>query len=234
MPGAFAESPAGSLGKSPDVEPSRAAPPARELAKAAHVVDVRAAVGGRIVTMGTVAVKLGGHGGISKSSRSLRPGDNVTKGQLLAVVWSPDIGEMKSRFLAAASRSMFDEASLKRLEAQHASAVALAEARRHCLSDRASLARAERSLRRIDDSDELIATLRAAAAEVHREQPDYSRAETWAEFELRAPRAGVLVQVAPGPGGDVEAGAVLFQVVDGKPAPAADDDYLAAEDRAQP
>ncbi len=213
------------------VQPARAA-----AIDATHVIEVRSTVGGRIVTIGSVAVKVGGHGAVKESTRSLHPGDMVAKGQVLATVWSPQLGELKSRFLAAASRLMFDEASLARLNEESADEADLAEAKQHCSSDRASLLRAEQALREIDFSDELIEALRTAAAEIHQERPDYSRAETWAEFELRAPRDGTLVQVAPGPGGNVEAGAVLFQLAHVRELAAtpAENEFLAAEDPSAP
>src|SRR5262249_52043678 len=47
--------------------------------------------------------------------RPLRYGDRVQKGQLLAVVWSKDLGEKKSELVDAVSRLRLDQETLKRL-----------------------------------------------------------------------------------------------------------------------
>ena len=49
-------------------------------------------------------------------SRSISFGDNVRKGQLLAVIWSKELGEKKSELVEALTQLRFDEDKLKRLE----------------------------------------------------------------------------------------------------------------------
>ena len=206
----------------------------------AHVVDVRASVEGRIVSAGSVASKIQSAPGV-EIHRSLHPGDKIKKGQVLATLWSPQVGERKSRFLASASRLMFDEASLDRLRQDKASASAIAEAERHCRIDKTSLARAEQALRETDFSEDDIAAVRRAAAQLHQGQPDYSGAESWAEVELRAPQDGVLLQASVAPGGAISEGAVLFRIALDKSAVDAtaeseslDDEWFAAEGRVDP
>jgi cobalt-zinc-cadmium efflux system membrane fusion protein len=206
----------------------------------AHVVDVRASVEGRIVSAGSVLSKIQSAPGV-EIHRSLHPGDKIKKGQVLATLWSPRVGERKSRFLAAASRLMFDEASIDRLRLEKASASTIAEAERHCRMGKTSLARAEQALRETDFTEDDIAAVRRAAAQLHLGQPDYSRAETWAEVELRAPHDGVLLQASAAPGGAISEGAVLFRIALDKSAVDAtgasdtlDDEWLAAEDRVDP
>ncbi len=215
-------------------------PTATLTADPSHVVDVCASVEGRIVSAGSVASKIQSAPGV-EIHRSLHPGDKIRKGQVLATLWSPQVGERKSRFLAAASRLMFDETSLDRLRHDKASASTIAEAERHCRMDKTSLARAEQALRETDFTEDDIAAVRRAAAELHQGQPDYSRAETWAEVELRAPHDGVLLQASAAPGGAISEGVVLFRIALDKSAVDAtgaseslDDEWLAAEDRVDP
>jgi len=179
----------------------------------ARTREIRAPFAGRIVSAGsTGTAAIAGSGG--EVSRTLHPGDRVKKGQRLATLWCQAVGESKSHYVAAASRLMFDEASLERLGQQHASAATLAETRRHCLADRTSLKQAEQALQTLGLGNHEIETIRAAATRLYHGEPDYSRAEDWAEFELQAPEDGVLLTVNLKPGNTVPEGTVLFQWAD--------------------
>ena len=48
--------------------------------------------------------------------RQLRFGDRVEKGQIIAVVWSKDVGEKKSELVDAISKAAIDKTLLDRLE----------------------------------------------------------------------------------------------------------------------
>src|SRR5207237_6482748 len=53
--------------------------------------------------------------------RPLRFGDKVEKEQILAVVWSKDLGEKKSELVAGLSQLRLDEDNLKNMELYRAS-----------------------------------------------------------------------------------------------------------------
>src|SRR5262249_43168765 len=71
-------------------------------------------------------------------ARPLQYGDRVKKGQVLAVVWSKEIGEKKSELVDALSRVELSQQILKRLESLQAGVVAerqIVEARRTVEAD---------------------------------------------------------------------------------------------------
>src|SRR5207248_1786232 len=87
----------------------------------------------------------------SSGDRPVAVGDPVRKGQLLAVVWSKDLGEKKSELVDALAKLKFDRElydRLKTLYDQGATAErALREAELAVHGDRNAVARAERTLR---------------------------------------------------------------------------------------
>ncbi len=71
---------------------------------------------GEVVELGAIAESPIGEDTGRRDERTLRFGDQVGKGQLLAVVWSKDLGEKKSEMIDALSRFKLDQETLKRLE----------------------------------------------------------------------------------------------------------------------
>jgi len=155
-------------------------------------------------------VKFGLKGDMSKTSerlpntpeRGLRPGDVVQKGQILAVIWSKDIGNMKTDLVNQMSKLRSDKAILDRYEAALkeapgvVSANALAQARQLYESDSVAVRNAERNLRSAQLTEEEIAIVKREGEKLR--EPDAPRDEelerTWAEVPLRAPFAGALVE----------------------------------------
>jgi cobalt-zinc-cadmium efflux system membrane fusion protein len=132
--------------------------------------------------------------------RELRPGDRVQKGDLLAVVWSVDVGGRKSDLVDALVQLRLDE---KRLEAreklyQQGSLPedTLNQTRRDVISDRNAKERAERTLRTWNiPQREIEAVYHEAELTFARQgKRDKEKERLWARSELVAPRDGTLVE----------------------------------------
>jgi cobalt-zinc-cadmium efflux system membrane fusion protein len=172
---------------------------------AGDVADVAVPVDGQIVTASWTDAQRAGH--------AWRPGDRVRRGQLLAVVWSPELSERKSRLLAAASRHLAGQQALAELQRQRAEPIAIAEAESHCRIEAAILARAEADLRKLGFTAEEMLAIRTCAARLHAEHDAHLRPADWAQFELHAPCDGVLVQAVTA-GSSVHHGNVLFRIAE--------------------
>jgi cobalt-zinc-cadmium efflux system membrane fusion protein len=82
--------------------------------------------------------------------RALRPGDKVEKGQVLAKLWSKEVGEKKSDLVDAISKYHLHNNVLKRLQSLAGGAVASArvqEAERDVAADKIEIERLRRTLR---------------------------------------------------------------------------------------
>ncbi|MBX7167174.1 MAG: efflux RND transporter periplasmic adaptor subunit [Pirellulales bacterium] len=150
----------------------------------------------------------------------LRFGDSVTQGELLAVLWSREVGDEKSDLVDATSRMRLDEQTLARLKSLEPSgAVAervVREAQRNLEADLIAANRAERTLRSWRFSEEEIGEIKAEAERLHA-QPQEQNSEIerrWAEVEIRAPLTGVIVEHNAPVGDVVDAGDVLFKIAD--------------------
>ena len=152
------------------------------------------------------------------AERDLRVGDRVAKGQLLAIVWSKELGDKKSDLADALSAKHFSEVKLKRLLTLAAGTVPqsqLDEFRRQVELDDAAVQKIERTLRSWRVPDEEIDSVRREV-EARREQ-DVKPArfgETWAQFEVRAPLAGVVLEKNVVSGDLVDPKVDLFKIAD--------------------
>lgn len=179
---------------------------------------VHARFAGEIVGLGTL---LGNETSINdtngRKDRSLRSGDAVTKGQLLAVLWSKDLGEKKSELIDALSRLKLDKVNLERLRSASAEAVperALREAERTVEADLISVARVERTLRSWRLSDDEIAEVRSEADRTKPAGSDQGKFEKWARVEVRSPQNGILLEKNLTIGDLVDTAADLFKIAD--------------------
>ncbi|HJZ53714.1 MAG TPA: efflux RND transporter periplasmic adaptor subunit, partial [Gemmataceae bacterium] len=149
---------------------------------------------------------------------SPRVGDPVHKGDLLAVVWSKDLGEKKSELVDALSKLRADEALLRRLrEGERDGSVparSIWDAERAVEGDRVAVDRAERTLRAWRLTDGEIAAVRAEADRLS--SPDAKRIDpaAWARVEVRAPQDGVILEKNVAVGDIVDTSADLFRVGD--------------------
>jgi cobalt-zinc-cadmium efflux system membrane fusion protein len=151
--------------------------------------------------------------------RQLRAGDEVKKGQLIAVVWSKEIGETKSDLVEALSRRRTSKATVERLEGLEKGSVSgqvVREAQQKYQSDVIAVERAERTLRSWRETDEEIAEVYAEAERITRgeSQPDSKVRQTWANVEIRAPLTGTVLERNGTVGEIVATGVDLFTIAD--------------------
>ncbi|HTI52280.1 MAG TPA: efflux RND transporter periplasmic adaptor subunit [Planctomycetaceae bacterium] len=149
--------------------------------------------------------------------RSLRYGDRVKRGDVLAVVWSKEIGEKKSELVDALSKLDADKKLLARLESVEEGVVAkklIIEARRNVDANLVAVARAERTLRSWRLTDDEIKPVFQEAAELREGRSDISNDNKWAEVQILSPIDGVIVEKNFNEGAIVEPTDDLFQIAD--------------------
>jgi membrane fusion protein, heavy metal efflux system len=152
--------------------------------------------------------------------REVRFNDEVQKGQLLAVIWSKDLGEKKSELVDCLSRLFLDQETQARLmELYNKGAIperSVREAERNTESDLIAVARAERTLAVYRISPEEIAELRAEAKRIHERkgQFDEDLKSQWARVEVRASINGVVVEKNVVVGAVVDTSLDLFKIAD--------------------
>jgi len=186
-----------------------------------YLTRVHARFAGEVVEIGTTrddeAPTLSAE---RKAVRPLRYGDAVEKGQLLAVLWSKDLGEKKSELVDAVSRLRLSRDTLTRLqEAFERGAVperSIREAERNVEGERVAVARAERTLRSWRLSEAEIDAVRAEADRLHdgKSGTDRKREEDWARVDVRAPLAGTILEKNVAVGDLVDPSADLFKIAD--------------------
>jgi cobalt-zinc-cadmium efflux system membrane fusion protein len=167
---------------------------------------------------------------------TLRPGDFVRKDQLLAVVWSKDLGTMKSQLVDAISHLEVDQKLFDRYVKVDKGVIAQKDydnARRNVEADLIQVALAERTLRSYHLTEEEIAAVRreaeklsrknakeiAARSQPSKERPDHVAVDpeverTWAETTIRAPIDGVIVEKNVTIGDVIDNTTDLFKIVD--------------------
>ncbi len=150
--------------------------------------------------------------------RQLRFGDRVEKGQIIAVVWSKDIGEKKSELVDAISKAAIDQTLLERLEKAKKGVVpekVIQDARRNYEADLINVAKAERTLRSWRLTDAEIQEIRQEAERVERgDTSDPLADRTWAETDVRSPIDGVIVEKNFNVGDIIDPSQDLFKIAD--------------------
>jgi cobalt-zinc-cadmium efflux system membrane fusion protein len=180
-----------------------------------HLARVHTRFAGEVVELGPAEPNTA-----EGSPARLRFGDRVEKDQLLAVVWSKDLGEKKSELVDAILHRRLDEETLKRLqEAAERGATSeqkLRDAQHNVEADTIAETRAERTLRSWRLSDEEIERIRKEADDLHEHKKslDPKAESNWSRVEVLAPVAGVLVEVNVGPGDIVDTTLDLFKIAD--------------------
>jgi cobalt-zinc-cadmium efflux system membrane fusion protein len=182
---------------------------------------VRPRFAGEVVTLGTPAdeATTQGNPDWSNAGRVLRFGDRVRKDQLLAVVWSKDLGEKKSELVDALSRLKLDQQTLDRLQdlfrRGSTTERSVREAERAVQADQIAITRAERTLRSWRLTDAEIAAVRAEADRASANPGGPRREdEQWARVEVRAPMDGVILEKNVNVGDLVDTSTVLFKIGD--------------------
>lgn len=185
-----------------------------------HLAHVHTRFAGEVIELGTVEEPSQGTDGERTARRPLRFGDRVEKGQLLAILWSSDLGEKKSEYVDALSRLQLDKETLARLEALFRDEATpernVRESRRAVEADEIAVVRAERTLRSWRLTDAEIAAVREEAEQVrnHKMPRDPEREKSWARVELRAPLAGTILEVNLAVGDIVDTATDLFKIAD--------------------
>jgi cobalt-zinc-cadmium efflux system membrane fusion protein len=192
-----------------------------------HLVRIHARFAGEVVQIGERADARTGDG------RPLRFGDAVEKGQLLAVVWSKDLGEKKSELVDALSRLRVDEETMRRLQDAPGAVSdrALREAEQKVESDEIAVAKAQRTLRSWRLTPAEVREVEAEADYLHEryrrrvrgkqytdadppDEAEEERTRRWAQVEVRAPFAGTLLEKNTAVGDIVDTSADLFKIAD--------------------
>lgn len=152
--------------------------------------------------------------------RPLDYGDRVTKGQIMAVVLSKDLGEKKSDLVDSLTQLALDEKRLaERTEAYHLGALpedTLNQTRQDVAKDRIAVAKAERTLRTWKVADEEIDAVKDEARLVSagKKPRDAKKELEWAKVEVRAPWDGTIVEKNLHLGNIVDATFDLFKIAD--------------------
>jgi cobalt-zinc-cadmium efflux system membrane fusion protein len=155
-----------------------------------------------------------------KNQRPLRFGDRVRKGQVLATVWSRELGEKKSELAQAIYSLEFDRQTLKRLEqAQGAVSVStVRDAERRVRETEISVDRIEKTLRSWQLTPEEVAEIVRDSTKrsnsIVDSAVDLSRSsiDTWAHVDIRSPMDATIVEKNLNVGTLVDLDDTLFKV----------------------
>jgi len=130
--------------------------------------------------------------------RELHSGDPVKKGDLLAVLYSPDVGAKKNDLIDALVQQKLDEEILRKAEpfAASISEALLLTYRRNVETDRNAISRAVNTLKTWNISDEDIQAAYDEAEQINNKKSkrDPNKIRQWARVELRAQEDGTLVE----------------------------------------
>lgn len=149
-------------------------------------------------------------------SRLLRYGDSVKEGDLLAIVWSTDIGQKKSELVDALSKLRLDETVLANLSKAPGAVPQLRfdMVRRDVEADKIQVNSAMRTLRswrlEEDEIDEVV----QEAKQLHDAHQQTAAARTWSELPIRSPRDGVVLEKNVNVGEVVDTTDNLFKIAD--------------------
>jgi cobalt-zinc-cadmium efflux system membrane fusion protein len=205
--------------------PVQPAPPPEQLRLPGSIVlDPNRHVRVNTLFSGSV-VKMGLKGDLSQTSErlssvpdnGLRPFDTVKKGQILCVIWSKDVGAMKTDLVNQMSKLRADRAVLERYKSVPKGVVTenqLTLAQQQVEADEVAVRNAVRNLRSAQFTEDEIAVVRREGERI--KEPD-SPADlevdrTWAEIPIRAPFDGVLVESNVTIGQVVDPTLVLFKL----------------------
>jgi len=133
----------------------------------------------------------------SRSTRQLQFGDFVRKGQLLAVVWSKDLGEKKSELVDAISKLETDRNQLEQYLKTEPGVVPrkqIIDARRVVEADSIARDRARRTLVSWRLTDEEIDAIEKEAEGVRGGRINPDAEKSWARVEVRSVCDGTIVE----------------------------------------
>lgn len=180
-----------------------------------RLVPVHSRFPGEVVKIGPVDATLTTEE--ADTGRRLRYGDRVKKDQLLAVVWSTDIGQKKSELVDAISKFRLDSRLAERYNKAGREVVAgiqIFEAQRNVEADRIAINAAIRTLRSWRLTEQEIEDVRQEAMQLDNQDAETVAAKSWAELEIRAPMDGVIVEKNINAGTIVDTNDDLFKIAD--------------------
>lgn len=172
---------------------------------------VHARFGGEVVEMGFTKTE-------DDTPRPIRVGDRVQKGQVLAVIWSTDLGAKKIEYMTSLAklRSEIDlRDRLKKLsEEGGTSGRSYRDAEKDVQTRLAEVANAELTLRTWRLRDEDITKIREDADRLADSQIPASDLKNWARVEVVSPINGVVLEKNVAVGGLVDTTDELFKIGD--------------------
>jgi membrane fusion protein, heavy metal efflux system len=167
----------------------------------AHLIRVRVRFAPvEVVEIGKIDDPHASPGNVPPARRDLQAGDPVKKGDLLAVLYSVDLGNKKNDLFDALSQLRLDEELLKRAELHSADVpeVFLLNAKRNVQADVNAVSRAENTLKTWAIPDEEIQAVRDEvkkyATDQDRRAGEKDRLKQWARVELKAPVDGFIIE----------------------------------------
>ncbi|WP_397568316.1 efflux RND transporter periplasmic adaptor subunit [Schlesneria sp. T3-172] len=180
-----------------------------------HLSRVHARFGGEVVEIGKST---------DGSDPTLRVGERVRKGDLLAVVWSTDLGQKKSDLVDSMTKLRAEEELRDRLKKLFDTGAGAGRNYRDAEKDvqirLVEIASLERTLRTWRVTDDDFAEIRAEtnrvakADELHETTMPVSEAREWARVEVRAPISGVILEKNAVVGDIVGTDTDLFKIGD--------------------
>jgi cobalt-zinc-cadmium efflux system membrane fusion protein len=139
-------------------------------------------------------------GSPAQRERPLHFGDRVKQGDLLAVIWSKDLGEKKSELADALSQMHLDQTLLEKLEDLWSRGLtteaAYRQQERNLQMDTNAAARAERTLKTWKVPREEIDAVKQEAKNIiaRNYKHDTEKEKNWPRVEVRAPYDGTIVE----------------------------------------
>lgn len=176
------------------------------------LVPIHSRFPGEVVDIGTT-VEVDSHG--ERHERPIRFGDNVKKDQLLAVVWSTDIGQKKSELVDALSKLALDETILRNLRKVGPPVVPernLIEAERAVEADKIQVNSARRTLLAWRLKEYEIDAVIEEAKQLRKDETQTAAASTWSELQISAPIDGVVLEKSVNIGEVVDTNDNLFKI----------------------
>lgn len=178
-----------------------------------------------------------------RQMRPLKPGDKVTKGEVLAKLWSKEVGEKKTELVTAISDLYLHEAALKRYQTLAGGAVptkTVQEAENAYREDKIRIESLKRTLRSWQIQEDELTAIEAEAKRVIAEslihnspdqrnpnfdpnapsRPSASATDkltldrTWAELDIVSPMTGVILEKNFTVGDIVDTSRDMFKIAD--------------------
>jgi cobalt-zinc-cadmium efflux system membrane fusion protein len=163
-----------------------------------QMTRIRSRFPGEVIELEQVRDPLASHEAGQSVLRPLRPGDPVKKGEVLAVVWSKDLGEKKSELVNALSQLYLDQTTLKNMEKSIdiIPEQRLREMRQQIESDFIAVDKARRTLESWRLTDEEIKEIEDEALRIRDRggKRDPEKRKNWPRVDIASRIDGVIVE----------------------------------------